>query len=73
MMITVFVEIITGLIIGKDKRLKTVVKIAEMVRTVRILRVFRCLKFSLTLRVVVAKILSSARSLVWILILAFRY
>lgn len=69
---TVFIEIIISIASsGKDdkKRMKTVLKIAEMVRTLRILRIFRMLKFSTTLRVIVSKILTSAKSLLWILIL----
>jgi len=74
LILTVLIELVMGVVLsGKNEdqksSMKTVVKIAEMVRTIRILRIFRMLKFSLTLRVIVAKILSSARSLVWVLIL----
>lgn len=50
---------------------KAWVKIGEMVRTGRVLRILKCLHLSVTFQVILSKITYSLKSLVWVLLLVF--
>eukprot|EP00928_Gymnodinium_smaydae_P100655 TRINITY_DN9926_c0_g1_i3.p1 TRINITY_DN9926_c0_g1~~TRINITY_DN9926_c0_g1_i3.p1 ORF type:complete len:593 (+),score=107.40 TRINITY_DN9926_c0_g1_i3:71-1849(+) len=54
---------------GKSGTLKSLVKVAEMMRTLRVLRIVRVLRFSRTLRTIVSKIFSLVAELVWVTVL----
>jgi hypothetical protein len=54
---------------SQKKTTKTILKMAELIRTTRILRIFRFLKFSESLTVIIGKIFASVTSLTWILLM----
>eukprot|EP00747_Dinoflagellata_sp_TGD_P220949 gnl/TRDRNA2_/TRDRNA2_92864_c0_seq1.p1 gnl/TRDRNA2_/TRDRNA2_92864_c0~~gnl/TRDRNA2_/TRDRNA2_92864_c0_seq1.p1 ORF type:complete len:711 (+),score=97.32 gnl/TRDRNA2_/TRDRNA2_92864_c0_seq1:109-2133(+) len=66
LVVEVFLAMITT---GKNKNVKWLLKFGEMIRTARVIRIFRVLRFSSTLQVICAKILNSLTALLWILVL----